>query len=117
MNIADSYRPKLLNVDTSRLDASAFPLDAPPHQDERQISLDTDRSFVLYPVGGKSHFKGLLHGLTSFQITNATVMPFRPTCTSFSCHYSANGPSSVISRLVALLQPFVSYLGRRDAMT
>ncbi len=22
-----------------------------PHQDERQIELDTDRSFVLYPVG------------------------------------------------------------------
>ena len=26
--------------------------DAQPHHDERQIGLDTDRSFVLYPVGG-----------------------------------------------------------------
>jgi hypothetical protein len=27
-------------------------LESIPHVDERQISLDTDRSFVLYPVGG-----------------------------------------------------------------
>ena len=26
-------------------------LDGTPHSDERQIELDTDRSFVLYPVG------------------------------------------------------------------
>jgi len=117
VNNAGLCRPKLLNVDTSRLNASAFPVDASPHQDERQISLDTDRSFVLYPVGGKSLFKGLLHGLTSFEIVNATAMPFRPTCTSSSYPYSENVPSSVISRLVAHLELSVSYLGRRDTMT
>ena len=26
-----------------------------PHRDERQIKLDTERSFVLYPVGELSH--------------------------------------------------------------
>ncbi len=48
-------RPKLLhihpidehheNTDTSESN------DTEPHVDERQIQLDTDRSFVLYPVG------------------------------------------------------------------
>jgi hypothetical protein len=33
------------NVDQSTADTSI------PHPDERQITLDTDRSFVLYPVG------------------------------------------------------------------
>lgn len=26
--------------------------DLEPHKDERQVGLDTDRSFVLYPAGG-----------------------------------------------------------------
>ena len=70
------YRPRLLNVDTHDLedkreatDYSVWsevsltqaleeqdenPTEGEPHQDERQIELDTDRSFVLYPVG--EHF-------------------------------------------------------------
>lgn len=50
-------RPKFLNVKESKglfgkekwLSEPEAP---PPHKDERQIGLDTDRSFVLYPVGG-----------------------------------------------------------------
>ena len=30
------------------------------HQDERQIKLDTDRSFVIYPVGETALLKPLL---------------------------------------------------------
>ena len=48
-------RPTLLHVSELSIEASkALHFDeSPPHQDERQIGLDTDRSFVLYPVGGK----------------------------------------------------------------
>ena len=55
------YRPKLLHVskqatkDKKSLDTTLED-EKPPHQDERQIGLDTDRSFVLYPVGGASLF-------------------------------------------------------------
>ena len=51
-------RPKLLHVSKEKAvhdkKASDTTLEdeKPPHQDERQIGLDTDRSFVLYPVGG-----------------------------------------------------------------
>ena len=31
-------------------------LDGDPHADEHQIGLDTDRSFVLYPVGEQPSF-------------------------------------------------------------
>ena len=43
-------RPKLLGIpDTVVDDNEGISQDA--HDDERQIRLDTDRSFVLYPVG------------------------------------------------------------------
>ena len=43
-------RPKLLGIpDTVIDDNEQISQDA--HDDERQIRLDTDRSFVLYPVG------------------------------------------------------------------
>jgi hypothetical protein len=45
-----SSRTKLLDVEKDP--RVVTPPDTPPHHDERQISLDTDRSFVLYPVGG-----------------------------------------------------------------
>lgn len=47
-------RPRLLHVHPD-LDVNLSPQNShnehDPHQDERQIRLDTDRSFVLYPVG------------------------------------------------------------------
>lgn len=56
-------RPRLLHVDLNR-DVNQSPQsyheENKPHQDERQIRLDTDRSFVLYPVGDA------LPGPTSF---------------------------------------------------
>jgi hypothetical protein len=42
------FRPRLLHVDVN---APENQKELDPHQDERQIRLDTDRSFVLYPVG------------------------------------------------------------------
>ncbi|KDR79885.1 hypothetical protein GALMADRAFT_136469 [Galerina marginata CBS 339.88] len=48
--------PKLLHVSRAKDDipSKIFLVDEePPHQDERQIGLDTDRSFVLYPVEPK----------------------------------------------------------------
>lgn len=57
-------RPRLLHVDPD-LDVKQSPQnfnkEHDPHQDERQIRLDTDRSFVLYPVGDARS------DLTSFQ--------------------------------------------------
>jgi TBC1 domain family member 20 len=44
-------RPKLLHVDVNHDPFLANQKELDPHQDERQIRLDTDRSFVLYPVG------------------------------------------------------------------
>ncbi|KAI0252525.1 rab-GTPase-TBC domain-containing protein [Lactifluus subvellereus] len=41
--------PKLLHVDVNDVPIE-FQKELDPHQDERQIRLDTDRSFVLYPV-------------------------------------------------------------------
>src|SRR6267154_739160 len=49
-------RPRLLHLDLD-LDRDVnqspqnYQEEHEPHQDERQIRLDTDRSFVLYPVG------------------------------------------------------------------
>lgn len=51
-------RTQLLNITTSEGETKklldAVSIDGSPHHDERQIVLDTDRSFVLYPVGGKT---------------------------------------------------------------
>ena len=46
-------RPRLLHVHMSTLEIpeGQNEPDSEPHRDERQIRLDTDRSFVLYPVG------------------------------------------------------------------
>jgi hypothetical protein len=46
-----SSRPRLLHVDVNPTHFSDDQKEHEPHQDERQIRLDTDRSFVLYPVG------------------------------------------------------------------
>lgn len=56
------FRTKLLHVEPPNVSSSSEPdltsaLDGEksrvvePHPDERQVRLDTDRSFVLYPVG------------------------------------------------------------------
>ena len=61
MRVAESNRPQVLNASTSISPTSSEPLqtdetvahkeDPFTHQDERQIMLDTDRSFVHYPSG------------------------------------------------------------------
>jgi hypothetical protein len=61
-----TFRPRLLHVDVDR----AHP---PPenekehdlHRDERQIRLDTDRSFVLYPVGDVPSTPAIFHRFSS----------------------------------------------------
>ncbi|KAF8155688.1 rab-GTPase-TBC domain-containing protein [Crassisporium funariophilum] len=61
--------PKLLNVPKPKPQPEEKPLkeledvEEKPHEDERQIGLDTDRSFVLYPVGGKHDRETLQTGL------------------------------------------------------
>ena len=40
-----------LDPETPLLDSDMDLDEWPEHQDERQIKLDTDRSFVIYPVG------------------------------------------------------------------
>lgn len=51
--LTPAYRPKLLHVElpSTTHNSSTPPEDTAPHSDEHQIGLDTDRSFVLYPVG------------------------------------------------------------------
>jgi len=54
--------PHLLHVDTGHLDTPLPPVSQDPHPDERQIGLDTDRSFVLYPVGKRARCGPVCHG-------------------------------------------------------
>lgn len=55
-----AYRPQLLRVPQSKVEQKEAEgeeeedKELEPHADERQIKLDTDRSFVLYPVGDSS---------------------------------------------------------------
>lgn len=44
-------RPELLDVSPQTRQKSELDSEEKEHRDERQILLDTDRSFVLYPVG------------------------------------------------------------------
>ena len=46
-----TFRPSLLHVDVNAIHAAENEKEHDLHRDERQIRLDTDRSFVLYPVG------------------------------------------------------------------
>ena len=66
-----------MNVSGSKYIAEQKPLkelseeEKPPHQDERQIALDTDRSFVLYPVGG---YNLILEGFLNKVIERARML-------------------------------------------
>ena len=62
MRVAEGNRPQVLNAPTSTSPATSEPLgdnltvsheggELSPHRDERQIMLDTERSFVHYPSG------------------------------------------------------------------
>jgi len=62
MRVAEGNRPQVLNASTSTSSATSKPLpdgdtvsheegESLSHRDERQIMLDTDRSFVQYPSG------------------------------------------------------------------
>ncbi|KIM35691.1 hypothetical protein M413DRAFT_32345 [Hebeloma cylindrosporum] len=67
--------PKLLHVSKQKATKDKKSFDAtledekPPHQDERQIGLDTDRSFVLYPVEPKLDREALQAGLHELLIS------------------------------------------------
>ena len=61
MRVAESNRPQVLNASTSASSTSSEPppdgdLSSSSHRDERQIMLDTDRSFVHYPSGEAPSF-------------------------------------------------------------
>jgi hypothetical protein len=61
LNLSHAGRPALLGVRVPSepppyAEVSPEPsINDPPHPDERQVRLDTDRSFVMYPVGNVSH--------------------------------------------------------------
>jgi len=69
--IKSAFRPKLLNVSIINGDKEK-PVDylssedVTPHNDERQIGLDTNRSFVLYPMGGKTFSRTFQDYFTTF---------------------------------------------------
>ncbi|KAF5378866.1 hypothetical protein D9615_006927 [Tricholomella constricta] len=52
--------PQLLHVSGTPTTPEKEPLVTDEHRDERQIRLDTDRSFVLYPVGAPSQDKEVM---------------------------------------------------------
>jgi len=51
LNLNFTFRPRLLHVDVNPTRPAENEKEHELHRDERQIRLDTDRSFVLYPVG------------------------------------------------------------------
>lgn len=66
------YRPLLLGVDPQLTFTTTQEHDSDddgqtPHSDEGQIKLDTDRSFVLYPVGDSTFLLSSL--IPSFCLT------------------------------------------------
>ncbi|KAF8812134.1 hypothetical protein BYT27DRAFT_7160272 [Phlegmacium glaucopus] len=82
--------PKLLNVSDTKPVIDKKPLigpveeEKPPHQDERQIGLDTDRSFVLYPVDLKYDRETLQAGLHELLVS---VFRKRPRLSYFQGYH------------------------------
>ena len=56
-----TFRPRLLHVDVNAIHPTENEKEHDLHRDERQIRLDTDRSFVLYPVGDAPSTLTLFH--------------------------------------------------------
>jgi len=88
-------RPKLLHVSKEKATKDKKASDTtledekPPHQDERQIGLDTDRSFVLYPVGGTTPSVVLTGHSSVFKNQKSTERRFKRVSTNFSSRYFA----------------------------
>jgi len=66
----EEHRPKLLNVSRTHSTREESTTETVPHEDERQIGLDTDRSFVLYPVGGMSVYPSNLQAINDVVTKN-----------------------------------------------
>jgi hypothetical protein len=85
-------RPKLLHVHMNTLEIP----EGEPHRDERQIRLDTDRSFVLYPVGD-AHPYLTPPPLSFTRIPQTTVQKMidlhvRPSSTNSLSNFSGDTP-------------------------
>ncbi|KAK0496055.1 rab-GTPase-TBC domain-containing protein [Armillaria luteobubalina] len=92
--------PKLLNVlDGACQDPSVFD-ELPSHTDERQIRLDTDRSFVLYPVDARDDKESLQSELNQLLVA---IFRKRPKLNYFQ------GYHDIISVLFLTLPPEIQF--------
>ncbi|KAK0480718.1 rab-GTPase-TBC domain-containing protein [Armillaria novae-zelandiae] len=92
--------PKLLNVpDGAHQDISELD-DLPSHTDERQIRLDTDRSFVLYPVDTRDDKESLQAELNQLLVA---IFRKRPKLNYFQ------GYHDIISVLFLTLPPEIQF--------
>ncbi|KAK0238110.1 rab-GTPase-TBC domain-containing protein [Armillaria nabsnona] len=92
--------PKLLNVrDGAHQDLSVFD-ELPSHTDERQIRLDTDRSFVLYPVDARDDKESLQAELNRLLVA---IFRKRPKLNYFQ------GYHDIISVLFLTLPPEIQF--------
>ncbi|PBK89852.1 hypothetical protein ARMGADRAFT_935142 [Armillaria gallica] len=92
--------PKLLNVrDGAQQDLSVFD-ELPSHTDERQIRLDTDRSFVLYPVDARDDKESLQVELNRLLVA---IFRKRPKLNYFQ------GYHDIISVLFLTLPPEIQF--------
>ncbi|KAK0458931.1 rab-GTPase-TBC domain-containing protein [Desarmillaria tabescens] len=92
--------PKLLNVqDGANQDLSVFD-ELPGHADERQIRLDTDRSFVLYPVDTRDDKESLQAELNRLLVA---IFRKRPKLNYFQ------GYHDIISVLFLTLPPEIQF--------
>ena len=65
-----------------------FPAQSSRHPDEHQIKLDTDRSFVLYPVGTHKHSTSTFTYVSSCSSLNNSRTPCKPRGTSARTQHS-----------------------------
>lgn len=82
------HAPQRLSDVTNGLGCYGYE-DTDPHPDERQIKLDTDRSFVLYPLGEKPTLVSWLNDLKVSQnlarrLEMYSRMVFMLSCSPFS---------------------------------
>lgn len=103
-----TFRPRLLHVDvvnTNATHSTEHEKEHDLHRDERQIRLDTDRSFVLYPVGDAPSTLTFFHFHSLVPVIGRRQSRRRSTCTSSRAQQAHCTPFPTSSRFELLSGP------------
>jgi hypothetical protein len=103
-----TFRPRLLHVDSANAN-TMHPTENEKehdlHRDERQIRLDTDRSFVLYPVGDAPSTLAFFHFHSLVPVIGRRRSRRCSTCTSSRAQQAHCTPFPTSSRFELLSGP------------